>query len=412
MKSSSNSILFGKKILIGISGSIAAYKIPELIRFFIKSGAEVKVVLTKSAADFVSPLTLSTVSCNEVIIDFFDPTKTKWNNHVDLALWPDLFLISPASANTISKMANGICDNILLATFLSSKSAIFCAPSMDRDMYLNKSTAHNLKTIKSRGVNVLDVETGELASGLFGQGRMQDINKIFLKIEDYFLQSSPLFGKKILITAGPTYEKIDPVRFIGNFSSGKMGCELAKQGASKGAEIDLVIGPSDQTVLHPRINRIDIQSADEMFKICNEKFKNADIAIFSAAVCDFKPLNYHTEKIKDKSIIIKTQKNKDILNILASEKDRQFVVGFALESNNEEANAIKKLKFKNMDLIVLNSLNDNMSCFQHDTNKVKIIDSDLDIKTYPLMTKECVAVEVFNQILVNHTFVKLFNSNS
>ena len=412
MKSFSNSVLFGKKILIGISGSIAAYKIPELIRFFIKSGAEVKVLLTKSGADFVSPLTLSTVSCNEVVVDFIDQTKTKWNNHVDLALWPDLFLISPASANTISKMANGICDNVLLATFLSSKCPVFCAPAMDRDMYLHKSTTHNLKIIKSRGVRVLDVETGELASGLFGQGRMQDINKIFLKIEEYFLKSSPLFGKKILITAGPTYEKIDPVRFIGNFSSGKMGCELAKHAASKGAEIDLVIGPSDQTVLHPRINRIDIQNADEMFEICNEKFKNVDIAIFSAAVCDFKPIKYNTEKIKDKSIVIKTQKNKDILKLLASKKERQFVVGFALESNNEEANAIKKLKSKNMDMIVLNSLNDNMSCFQYDTNKVKIIDSELDIKTYPLMTKECVAVEVFSQILVNHTFVKLFNSNS
>ena len=410
MKSSNSSVLFGKKLLIGISGSIAAYKIPELVRLFIKSGAEVKVIMTKSSQDFVSPLTISTLSLNEVVCDFVDPKKNTWINHVELANWADLFLIVPASANTISKMAHGLCDNILLATFLSSTLPIFCAPAMDRDMYLNQSTSDNLDIIRSRGVQILDAEKGELASGLFGKGRMQDVNTVFSNIENFFLKQNLLNGKKILVTAGPTYEKIDPVRFIGNFSSGKRGCELAKKGAEMGAEIDLVIGPSNYNISHPLINKINILSADEMFEICSEKFKMADIAIFAAAVSDFKPAEYSKQKIKEKSIVINTKKNKDIVKLLSAKKDKQFVVGFALESNNETTNAINKLKTKNMDLIVLNSLNDNNSCFQSDKNKVRIIDNNLNIKDFPLMSKNDVAEEIFNQILINQTFIELFKS--
>ena len=265
-KHDSQSAFFGKKILIGISGSIAAYKIPELVRLFIKKGAEVKVILTQDAANFVTPLTLSTVSKNNVIIDFINKHDQTWNNHVDLALWADIFLIAPATANTISKMVSGACDNILIATFLSSKCPVFCAPAMDRDMYLHSSTSKNLSILKKRGVCVFDVDKGELASGLYGEGRMRNVQALFFDMESFFLKSMPLFGKKILITAGPTYENIDPVRFIGNFSSGKMGCEIAKRAAYYGASIDLVLGPSSQYVEHPFISVYNIQNAQQKSK--------------------------------------------------------------------------------------------------------------------------------------------------
>ena len=405
---SNNSIFFGKKILLGVTGSIAAYKTPELVRLFVKSGAEVKVILTKSATSFVTALSLSTVSCNDVLMEFVDRSTNKWHNHVDLALWADVFLIAPATANTIAKMATGLCDNILLATFLSSKCTVFCAPAMDRDMYLSKSNSNNLKIIQKRGVKILDVESGELASGLHGLGRMQDINTIFSKIEHFFLDSAPLFGTKVLITAGPTYERIDPVRFIGNFSSGKMGVALAEEAASNGAIVDLVIGPSTQNVSHPSINRIDVETADQMFTICDEKFDHIDIAIFSAAVSDFKPTSFRENKIKDKTLTIETKRNKDIIQILAKKKKKQFVVGFALETENGESSAIKKIKSKNMDLIILNSLQDDGAGFKHDTNKAKIIDNDLNIKNYPLMTKQALASIIFKEILLKKNILKSF----
>jgi len=403
-KNDHHSILFGKKILIGVSGSIAAYKIPELVRLLIKKGAEVKIILTKDARTFVTPLTLSTVSKNDVTIDFFNDLKTTWNNHVELGLWADLFLIAPATANTISKMANGICDNILLATFLSCTSPIFCAPAMDRDMYLNRATLNNIRILKERHISILNVEKGELASGLYGLGRMCDIQTIINGLEIYFGKSLPFFGKKFLITAGPTYEKIDPVRFIGNFASGKMGCELAKQAAYYGGSVDLILGPSSEMIDHPLINVYTITSCDEMFTLCEEKFQYCDVAICAAAVSDFKPEAFVKHKIKKKSLTIKTKLNKDIIQSLGKKKKNQFLVGFALETENEEKNAIMKMKKKNMDLIVLNSLNDKNAGFGYDTNKIKIIDTDSSIKDIPLMLKSELAKLILDEILFKQKY--------
>ena len=399
-----NSILSGKKILLGVTGSISAYKTPELVRMLLKAGASVKVILTEDAQSFVTPLTLSTVSCNDVIINFTDKNKLKWNNHVELGLWADLFLIAPITANTISKMAIGLCDNILLATFLSSKCPIFCAPAMDRDMYLNEAINYNLLKLKKRGVFIIDPEDGELASGLYGLGRLCSLDKILLVLENFFLKKISLAGKKILITAGPTFEKIDPVRFIGNFSSGKMGCALANSAAQKGAQVDLVIGPSQEKINHPLINRINIESASEMFEHCKIKFNDCDIAIFSAAVSDFRPMELLDEKIKKKKLTIKTEFNVDILKTLSINKENQFVVGFALETENEDKNAIRKLQDKKLDLIVLNTVNNQHSYFGKDHNKVKIINPDLNIKTYPLMTKIDIADNIFNEILASSKF--------
>ncbi|MBF26094.1 MAG: bifunctional phosphopantothenoylcysteine decarboxylase/phosphopantothenate--cysteine ligase CoaBC [Flavobacteriales bacterium] len=405
-----DNIFFGKKILIGVTGSIAAYKIPELIRIFIKKGAEVKVILTNDAINFVTPLTISTISKNDVIIDFLDDSKSKWNNHIELSLWADFFLIAPATANTISKMANGQCDNILLATFLSATCPIYCAPSMDRDMYLNKSTLKNIEIIKSRGINIFNVEKGELASGLFGLGRMLEISKIVANLENILVKKLPLFGYKFLITAGPTYEKIDPVRFIGNLSSGKMGCELARQAADYGACVDLILGPSKELVNHPLVNTFNVFNADEMLEKCENKFRFCDVAIFSAAVSDFKPTKYINKKIKNKSLTIKTSKNPDICKLLGNKKNNQFIVGFALETDNEENNAIQKLKNKNLDLIVLNSLKDSESCFGYDTNKIKIIDDLEYIKSYPLMKKSKVAKVILDEVLFKINYNKSINN--
>ena len=410
-KSNFDSVLFGKRILIGVSGSIAAYKIPELVRLLIKKGAEVKVILTKDAHSFVTPLTLSTVSKNDVIIDFFNESKTKWHNHVELGLWADLFLIAPATSNTISKMANGLCDNILLATFLSCTSPIFCAPAMDRDMYLSKANFENINILRQRGLFIIDVEKGELASGLYGMGRMSDIHIIVSELEIHFAKSMPFFGAKFLITAGPTYEKIDPVRFIGNFSSGKMGCELAKQAAFYGADVDLILGPSSEKINHPSINVCNIISCDQMYELCENKFQDCDIAICAAAVSDFKPLKFVDQKIKTKSPVIKTRLNTDIIKSLGKKKKNQFLVGFALETENEQKNAITKLKNKNMDFIVLNSLKDKNSCFGHDTNKIKIIDSDCSIKEFPVLQKSEVAKLILDEILYKRKYHKSIKTN-
>ena len=407
----SHSVFFGKKILIGITGSIAAYKIPELVRLFVKEGATVKIILTQDGSHFVSDLTLSTLSSSEVIKDFVNSENTTWNNHVELGLWADLFLIAPATANTISKMASGLCDNILLATYLSCTSPIFCAPAMDRDMYLNRATVRNLQIIKKRGVKIIDVESGELASGLYGLGRMRDINKILVQLEDFFSQSLPLHGKKVLITAGPTYEKIDPVRFIGNLSSGKMGVALANEAAQKGAIVDLIIGPSSESTEHSSINRLNVQTADEMFSISETKFHNADIVIFAAAVSDFKPVKLCKEKIKKKTLSISTKSNIDIAKTLGKLKKNQFIVGFALETCNEEKNAIQKMQDKNMDLVVLNSLNSENPCFGYATNKVQIIDQNLTISDYPVMTKKEVAAIIFDKIILKKTFLLSLKNN-
>jgi phosphopantothenoylcysteine decarboxylase/phosphopantothenate--cysteine ligase len=403
-KIENQSILSGKKILLGVTGSISAYKTPELVRMLLKLGARVKVILTEDAQSFVTPLTLSTVSCNDVIINFTDKNKLKWNNHVELGLWADLFLIAPITANTISKMATGLCDNILLATFLSSKCPIFCAPAMDRDMYLNEIIHCNLSKLRKRGVFVIDPEDGELASGLYGLGRLCSLDKIIIILESFFLKKISLVGKKILITAGPTFEKIDPVRFIGNFSSGKMGCALANSAAQQGAQVDLIIGPSYEKINHPLINRIDIESAAEMYDHCKIKFNDCDIAIFSAAVSDFRPIQLLDKKIKKHKLTIKTELNVDILKTLSINKENQFVVGFALETDNEDENAIRKLQDKNLDLIVLNTVNNQHSYFGKDHNKVKIIDQELNIKTYPLMTKKDIADSVFAEILASNKF--------
>jgi len=403
-KNESQSVLFGKKILIGISGSIAAYKVPELIRLLIKEGAEVKIVMTKDAHNFVTPLTLSTVSKNDVVVDFLDDSKIKWNNHVKLGLWADIFLIAPATANTIAKMANGLCDNILLATFLSCTSPVICAPAMDRDMYLNRATLQNKNILKKRGVTIFDVEKGELASGLYGLGRMCDIYNIISNLEISLSKSMPFFGRKILITAGPTYEKIDSVRFIGNFSSGKMGCELAKQAASYGASVELILGPSSEKINHPLINVFNIETCDEMFELCHAKFSECDVVICASAVSDFKPIEFIDKKIKKKTITINTKPNKDIIKTLGQKKENQFLVGFALEIENEEKNAIVKLKKKNMDLIILNSLKDSNACFGYDTNKIKIIDTDLSIKEFPLMLKSELAKLILDEILFKKNY--------
>lgn len=409
-KNDSQSVFFGKKILIGVTGSIAAYKIPELVRLFVKNGAEVKIILSNDACNFVSPLVLSTLSKNKVISDFVTEDKMEWHNHVELGLWADVFLIAPATANTLSKMATGLCDNILLATFLSCTCPIFCSPAMDRDMYLNRVNSKNLSLLKKRNIYIFNVDEGELASGLHGLGRMKDVNSLFLEMANFFLQSLPLFEKKILITAGPTYEQIDPVRFIGNFSSGKMGCELAKQAANLGASVDLILGPSSESLSHPRITIFNIQTAQQMFKACESKFIDCDIAFFASAVSDFKPSSIKKEKIKTKSIIIETEPNIDIVKTLSSDKTSQFIVGFALETQNEESNAVKKMKNKNMDLIILNSLRDNQSGFGFDTNKITIIDNDLNIKKYPLMKKSEVAKVILDEVLFHKSEIHQSNA--
>ena len=409
-KSDSQSIFINKNVLIGVSGSIAAYKIPELIRLFVKKGANVKVILTKDAVNFVTPLTISTVSKNRPYVDFVDATNNTWYNHVKLAMWADFFVISPATANTIAKMATGICDNILLATFLSATCPIFCAPAMDRDMYLHSATIKNIDIIRKRGVEILDVEKGELASGLHGFGRMCSLNKIIENIQQKLSSAMPFFGKRILITAGPTYEKIDPVRFIGNFSTGKMGCELAKKAALYGASVDLVLGPSEEEIRHPNINLFNIQSASQMLDECACKFEFCDIAIFSAAVSDFRPKYTLDNKLKEKAIVIKTSFNKDIIATLSKKKKKQFVVGFALETENEEENAINKLVQKDLDLIVLNSLNDKCSGFGYDTNKIKIIDRELSIQDYPLMKKSELSGVILDKILLKQQLLSLSKS--
>ncbi|MFA6150899.1 MAG: bifunctional phosphopantothenoylcysteine decarboxylase/phosphopantothenate--cysteine ligase CoaBC [Chitinophagaceae bacterium] len=393
--------LSGKKIVLCISGSIAAYKTPQLVRQLIKEGAEVKVICTKAATQFVSTLSLSTVSKNEVLSDISDGSN--WNNHVELGRWADVILVAPASANTIAKLANGFCDNLLNAVYLSAVCPVFIAPAMDEDMWHHPSTKNNLKTLESFGNHIIPVGNGELASGLFGDGRMAEPDFIVQLLTTYLNSTNlkPLNGKKALITAGPTFEKIDPVRFIGNFSTGKMGIALAESLAKRGAEVTLVLGPTHLRPKNTGIQTILVESAEEMFQACVSNFANADFAIMSAAVADFKPKEIATEKIKktENTLSILLEQNKDILAHLGSiKKANQILVGFALETNNELANAQKKLSAKNADFIVLNSLQDTGAGFGGDTNKVCILSKNGKQKNLPLQSKEATAEEIIEYI--------------
>ena len=397
------SVLSGKKILLGISGGIAAYKTTYLTRLFIKSGAEVKIVMTPASKDFVTPLTLSTLSKNPVHSAFFDSENEneQWNNHVDLALWADYMLIAPATANTLSKMANGTSDNLLLACYLSAKCKVYFAPAMDLDMYKHPSTKKSLETLQEFGNIMIPAASGELASGLVGEGRMAEPEDIISFIEKDILSKLPLRDKTVLITAGPTYQDIDPVRFIGNRSTGKMGFALAQQAANLGAKVILIAGPSHEKVNHSFINRINVRSAEEMYQAVHKHYKNADIVIASAAVADFTPATVSEQKIKKKAekMQIDLVPTKDILASLGKEKTNQFLVGFALETNNEIENAIGKLERKNLDLIVLNSLQDKGAGFAGTTNKITLIDRDKNKNEFPLKSKEDVAKDIFDFIL-------------
>lgn len=395
-------MLKGKKILIGISGSIAAYKIPLLIRLLIKEGAEVKVVMSSVACDFVTPLTLSTLSQKPVLIEPYNKVDGSWNSHVEWGRWADVFIMAPVSANTLAKMAAGIADNLLTTTYLAAKCPVFFAPAMDLDMFHHPTTKRNVNTLLSFGNRLIEPQVGELASGLCGEGRMEEPEVIFEVIKGFFLKTNDLSGKKILISAGPTYESIDPVRFIGNHSSGKMGFAIAQEAANRGAEVILVSGPVDLQANHPKIKLIKVKSADQMAKECFNEFPACDICIMSAAVADYKVAEPSRQKIKktDSSLSLELVKNIDILAGLGKIKtDSQFLTGFALETENENFNAKEKLRNKNLDLIVLNSLNDAGSGFGTDTNKVKLFFKDGDISEMPLKSKVHVAADIIDAIL-------------
>lgn len=402
------SVLSGKKILLGVSGGIAAYKAATLVRLFIKAGAQVQVVMTPASKDFVTPLTLATLSKNPVYSTFYEEidndNNTKegvWNNHVELGLWPDLMLIAPATANTLSKMASGTCDNLLMATYLSAKCPVYYAPAMDLDMYKHPSTLENFKKLQEFGNTMIPAESGELASGLSGEGRLAEPENIVSFLEADLATKLPLRGKKILITAGPTYEAIDPVRFIGNHSSGKMGFDIALSAANKGAEVILVTGPTHLNVENHLIQIIRVTSAQEMYEVCHQYFDAVDVVIAAAAVADYRPKNIAQQKIKkaEDTFVIELEKNKDILFSLGQIKKNQFLVGFALETDNEINNAKAKIIKKNLDLIILNSLNDVGAGFGKPTNKVTFIDKDFTIFENELKAKELVADDIINLIV-------------
>lgn len=394
-------MLKNKNIIIGVTAGIAAYKSAFLIRLLVKKGANVKVVMTEAAKEFITPLTLSTLSKNPVLCDFTNNTSGEWNNHVELGLWADMVVIAPASANTIAKMANGLCDNLLSAVYLSAKSTVYIAPAMDLDMYKHKSTSDNLKRLLSFGNKIIQPGTGELASGLFGEGRMAEPEEIVDELEKDLSRGLPFIGKKVLVTAGPTYEAIDPVRFIGNHSSGKMGFAIAEKFAEQGAEVTLICGPNSLKTENKNIQRIDIISAEELYKASLKVFKNVDIAVLSAAVADYKPAKAASQKIKknDAGKIIDLIPTQDTLEALGKLKTKkQLLIGFALETENETANAKLKIKKKNLDLIILNSLNDKGAGFKTDTNKITIIDKNNKITKFELKSKEEVAKDILKMI--------------
>ncbi len=396
-------MLYNKKIILGITGGIAAYKCAHLVRLLVKQGAQVKVILTPAASAFVTPQTLSVLSKNEVVVDFFD-ANFNWNNHVHLAEWADLLLIAPLTANTLAKMAGGACDNVLLATYLSAKTKCFVAPAMDLDMYKHPSVKRNLETLTKTGNIVIPAESGELASGLVGEGRMAEPENIVAFLNDHFSKSLPLSGKTALVNAGPTYEAIDPVRFIGNRSSGKMGIAIAETLAINGANVVLVLGPSNEKVKNSSIKIINVESSEQMYDAMLSNYANKDIVICSAAVADYKPAIVSETKIKKKSnsgdlLNLELIKTKDILSELGKQKQQQLLVGFALETNNLIEYAAEKVKSKNLDLIIANSAIEKGAGFGTDTNKITIIDKHNKISNFELKSKQEVAIDIVNYLI-------------
>lgn len=391
----------GKKIVLGITGSIAAYKAAVLTRGLIKKGAEVQIVITPAGKEFITPITLSALTSKPVISEFFAQRDGTWHSHVDLGLWADAMVIAPATASTIGKMAHGIADNMLVTTYLSMKAPVFIAPAMDLDMFAHPSTQHNLDILRSYGNHIIEPASGELASHLVGKGRMEEPEKIIEVLEAFFSRRQDLQGKRVMITAGPTYEKIDPVRFIGNYSSGKMGYALAEACAERGAEVTLVSGPVNREVIHPNIKRINVESAAEMYQAAVENYEDADAGILCAAVADFTPEVTAEQKIKREKddLILRLKPTQDIAAALGKQKrPEQRLVGFALETNDEVSHAQDKLKRKNFDFIVLNSLNDKGAGFRCDTNKIAIIDRD-GITAYPLKPKTEVATDIIDKLV-------------
>ncbi|MBY0487451.1 MAG: bifunctional phosphopantothenoylcysteine decarboxylase/phosphopantothenate--cysteine ligase CoaBC [Flavobacteriaceae bacterium] len=399
------SVLSGKKIILGVSGGIAAYKTAALVRLFIKAGAHIQVIMTPASKDFVTPLTLSTLSKNPVHSTFYneDDENAQWNNHVELGLWADIMVIAPATANTLSKMVNGNCDNLLIATYLSAKCPVYFAPAMDLDMYKHPSTIASFRTLQQFGNTIIPAESGELASGLSGEGRMAEPENIIAFLEADLSSKLPLKGKKILITAGPTYEAIDPVRFIGNHSSGKMGFDIANSAANLGAEVILITGPTHFKLKNDTINLVRVVSAQQMYTACHEFFNDVDVAIAAAAVADYRPKVVADQKIKksDAAFTIELEKTKDILASLGEIKQNQFLIGFALETENEIENAKLKIQKKNLDLIVLNSLQDEGAGFGKPTNKITFIDKNFNVEPMNLKSKEDVAIDILNKV-INH----------
>ena len=392
-------MLQGKKILLGISGSIAAYKIPIMVRLLIKEGAEVKIVMTPASKDFVSSLTLSTLSKTTILTDIAN--NDSWNNHVMLGRWADVMMIAPLSCNSLAKLAHGLCDNLLTAVYLSATCPVFVAPAMDEDMWQHPATQKNLDIIKSFGNTIIPVEFGELASGLIGEGRMAEPQTIVDALNNFFFSSNELTGKKVLVTAGPTFEAIDPVRFIGNHSSGKMGVAIANEFQKRGAEVTLVLGPSSISTM-PNMNVVRVQSAEEMFEACSNIFDTMDIAVMNAAVADYTPAMVAEEKIKKSTdrFSIEFKKTKDILKYLGEiKKEKQLLIGFALETHDEKKYALKKLSEKNADLIVLNSLNDDGAGFEFDTNKITIFDKSGREYQFNTKSKTAVAIDIVNTII-------------
>lgn len=396
-------MLKGKKILVGVTGGIAAYKTASLVRLLVKEGAEVKVIMTPRAKDFITPLTMSTLSNNPVLTLFYNTENGDWNNHIELSLWADVFLISPASANSIGKMANGIADNLLLTTYLAARCPVFVAPSMDENMLKHPAVIVNIETLRAYGNIILEPESGELASGLTGKGRMPEPEDIVKEIGDFFKKKkAPLKGKKILINAGPTREPIDPVRFISNYSSGKMGIALADAAVNYGADVTLVLGPTTLSPFNPAVNVIRVTDAASMSTVCIERFKNADVAILAAAVADYTPVQTHDDKMKKSSnkLTLTLKPTIDIAESLGKEKrESQIIAGFALETSDEMKNAQGKLKRKNLDLIVLNSLRDKGAGFEYDTNKITVIDKYNNIDKFELKTKDEAAKDILDKIV-------------
>lgn len=392
-----------KNILVGVTGGIAAYKTATIVRELKKRGADVKVVMTPLAKQFITPLTMATLSQHPILVDFFNPENGEWNSHVSLGIWADAYLIAPATANTIGKMANGIADNLLLTSYLSAKCPVFFAPAMDLDMYAHPAVKKNIQTLQERGNIVIDAESGFLASGLEGKGRMAEPLTIVKKLEDFFAEKMDLQGKSVMITAGPTYEKIDPVRFIGNYSSGKMGYALAEECANRGAKVCLISGPVSIAPIHPNITRISVESAHEMYEAAIKSSDNSDIEILCAAVADYTPAERADKKIKREKtgeMTLHLMPTQDIAAQLGKiKKEGQLMVGFALETDNEESNAVDKCNRKNLDFIVMNSLKNKNTCFQHDTNQITIFDRSGEKFPFEIKSKKEVAKDIVDHII-------------